>query len=1098
MVEDYIKHEESERRNILINNILSSELLDDSKRYIANHKISTILQFCGFHSYDGQLILSFVYENIPADAVLKKREGVLFLLNYLFGLPISINQISGALESPNVLLSCYSKLFEPYLIQFLPIIFINHADRSANIRDQSAILLSKLSSTLSPHAFRLVYPYILSGMSEEDWRVKVGTLSFLKSYAPRISLQLSPLLPELIPAISECIYDSKRQVQLAGIETMNETCKVITNDDIKPIVPSLVSVIANPDESAKTLDMLLETTFVQNVDASVLALLSPLLGKALRGRSSLLKRKASKVIDIMCRLVQNPAHVKPFEPLLLPALNKVIDEIVDQEVCDVAKCAREILLKALGESKSIAASKFNSTQSLNNLQGLGSHSGSQYKSMNNLQEKLEKATLKDSPLMDDSSVGDVYTTGSITPTQQPPQPNGTQEELSGATAIAGPTIDVTALFESTAVQPQIYNAILQIIQVPSSNETDAKFNQICLEYISHICTYLSLYCTSINPSLPLNELNLAVNADDWRYTVAMTEWSEWKNCIYPFLSSLYPLHMELKEYEKTEADETSEHNNNNNHNNEELKYHKFYIHIIEQLRIHVLNGIPDTQHEEETDDTSLCNIEFSLAFGGKILLQNTFLKLGKGKRYGIVAKNGSGKTTLLTNIGLGTIEGLPPHLKTIYVQHDDITDDQGVSLIDELMASKIISEMNVKRETALDTLKGIFFTDEMINSPRSSLSGGWKMKLMIVRAMLSGANVLLLDEPTNHLDTASVAWLTKYLQNAHDVTCLIVTHDTQFLDDVCTDIIHYENKKLVYYHGNLTHFVKIHPEAKYYYELSTSTLSFTFPTPERLEGINSATKSIMKVENCTYTYPGKTVPQLKNVTVRVCLGSRIAVLGANGAGKSTLIKLLVQETEPDAGSGEVWKHRNLRVAYVAQHSFHHIEKHLEISPVDYIKWRFHGGVDKESLERPTMKLDEEEIEKKAVKRFGDVDQVLGRRKNGRTMEYECSFHGQTPRDPNKYIPLEQMVEMGHAKLVSQCDAKVAAMAAGLDLRPLIISEIQGHLNDFNLDAEFGTHGTIKRLSGGQKVKLVLAAAMWNKPHVIVLDEPSIIVQMSNE
>ena len=92
-----------------------------------------------------------------------------------------------------------------------------------------------------------------------------------------------------------------------------------------------------------------------------------------------------------------------------------------------------------------------------------------------------------------------------------------------------------------------------------------------------------------------------------------------------------------------------------------------------------------------------------------------------------------------------------------------------------------------------------------------------------------------------------------------------------------------------------------------------------------------------------------------------------------------------------------------------------------------------------------------------------------------------------------------MVEMGHAKLVSQCDAKVAAMAAGLDLRPLIISEIQGHLNDFNLDAEFGTHGTIKRLSGGQKVKLVLAAAMWNKPHVIVLDEPtvSIIVQMSN-
>lgn len=187
---------------------------------------------------------------------------------------------------------------------------------------------------------------------------------------------------------------------------------------------------------------------------------------------------------------------------------------------------------------------------------------------------------------------------------------------------------------------------------------------------------------------------------------------------------------------------------------------------------------------------------------------------------------------------------------------------------------------------------------------------------------------------------------------------------------------------------------------------------------------------------------------------------------------------------------QVWKHRNLRVAYVAQHSFHHVEKHLDSSPVDYIKWRFYGGVDRENMEKSTMKLDEEEIEKKAEKRFGDVDQVVGRRKNGRTMEYECTFIGQTARDPNKYIPMETMAEMGHAKLVAQCDARVAAMAAGLDLRPLVIAEIQAHLNDFNLDAEFGTHGTIKRLSGGQKVKLVLAAAMWNKPHVIVLDEPT--------
>jgi len=321
---------------------------------------------------------------------------------------------------------------------------------------------------------------------------------------------------------------------------------------------------------------------------------------------------------------------------------------------------------------------------------------------------------------------------------------------------------------------------------------------------------------------------------------------------------------------------------------------------------------------------------------------------------------------------------------------------------------------------------------------------------------------------------------------------MIVSHDTGFLDRVLTDVIHYENKKLVYYHGNLTHFVSIHPEAKYYYELEGSTLAFKFPIPGRLDGINSSTKSILKMENVSYTYPGALKPTLTNVNVKVCLGSRIAVLGPNGAGKSTLIKMLVQETKPDEGSGKVTKHINLRIAYVAQHSFHHVEQHLDTSPVDYMKWRFSGGVDKEDLARPDKKLtEEEEVLLKTDRKYGDVEAVHGRRKNGHTMEYECTFVGQVHgREPNKYIPVEKMIEMGLEKLVQQCDSKVAAMAAGLDIRPLLTAEIQGHLNDFNLDPEFGTHGTIKRLSGGQKVKLVLAAAMWNKPHVIILDEPT--------
>jgi elongation factor 3 len=213
--------------------------------------------------------------------------------------------------------------------------------------------------------------------------------------------------------------------------------------------------------------------------------------------------------------------------------------------------------------------------------------------------------------------------------------------------------------------------------------------------------------------------------------------------------------------------------------------------------------------------------------------------------------------------------------------------------------------------------------------------------------------------------------------------------------------------------------------------------------------------------------------------------------------------------------GEVWKHHNLRTAYVAQHSFYHIEQHLEQSPVDYIKWRFANSVDKEDFTRSHLKLSEDEEEVAVEKKPGDVDEVIGRRKNGRTMEYECTFIGQSAKDDNKYIPLEEMVEMGLSKLVAQCDNRIAAMVAGLDIRPLITREIQTHLDDFNLDAEFGTHGKIRQLSGGQKVglslsssppslwphltaphrtapqvKLVLAAAMWNKPHILFLDEPT--------
>lgn len=120
----------------------------------------------------------------------------------------------------------------------------------------------------------------------------------------------------------------------------------------------------------------------------------------------------------------------------------------------------------------------------------------------------------------------------------------------------------------------------------------------------------------------------------------------------------------------------------------------------------------------------------------------------------------------------------------------------------------------VSRDKVSATLAEVGFSEEGQAAPITSLSGGWKMKLALARAMLQEAQVLLLDEPTNHLDVYAVKWLTDYLTGLKDVTVICVSHDTGFLEDMVTDVLHYESLKLVPYHGGLKHFISLKPEAK--------------------------------------------------------------------------------------------------------------------------------------------------------------------------------------------------------------------------------------------------------------------------------------------
>merc|ERR1719446_1772408 len=416
------------------------------------------------------------------------------------------------------------------------------------------------------------------------------------------------------------------------------------------------------------------------------------------------------------------------------------------------------------------------------------------------------------------------------------------------------------------------------------------------------------------------------------------------------------------------------------------------------------------------------------------------------------------------------------------------------------------------KDEIANMMSTVGFKDDLIFGPVGSLSGGWRMRLALSRAMLKEPELLLLDEPTNHVDVHGVAWLTKYIQGLSEkkISSMIVSHDTVFLDNVAQDMCHYvKNRKLKVYKGNLSEFVKLVPEAKAYYELESENVAFSFPDPGMLEGVTSKTKALMKMTDCSFKYPTRAKNTLNNISIQVSMASRVAVIGVNGAGKSTMIKMLIGELLPNEGEGrgEIYKHPNMRLAYVAQHAFHHIEHHVEKTPVNYLEWRFAGGMDREGQAKNFLELTEEE-ELLVGQHPGQVDKLVARRKGKKGYEYEVQYVGcQNPIEDNSWTAadvlkkmkwtdpkdkkrVEHSCESALVKLMMQVDERIAFEASGIATKKLTQLNIQKHLDNFNLETQFGTYSKISALSGGQKVKVVLAACMWMEPHVVILDEPT--------
>jgi elongation factor 3 len=791
---------------------------------------------------------------------------------------------------------------------------------------------------------------------EKKWQIRELSLKCIGRFEKTAPRQLADALPLVVPEVTACMWDTKKQVKKASTDTMKKALEVIGNKDIEHMTGKILTAITKPKEVPEIMHKMAGVTFVQSVESPALAMVVPLLLRGLREKSTATKRQAAVIIDNMSKLVDNPVDAAPFLPLLLPALESNAESIADPEARSVTETAVAQLMRLKDMSDRLIAARGDVS-------------------------KLEELFIKSFDAKD----------------------------ADGGKLLVikfGCTVGTTLM--------------------------DLKFMED-LQWGKNLTKFCELYFDKATCSKAIEEI-------------------------------------------RVEAEKMME--------------------------------IPDDDDEDE-DAEELCNCTFTLAYGTKILLHNTKMKLIRGKNYGLLGGNDCGKTTLMRSIANNQVEGFPDtsQVKTVFVQSDIQGEQSHLSCVDYVAIDESIKAMNIETSKIREVLGTVGFTDDGKAKPDhavSTLSGGWRMKLALARAMLQNADILLLDEPTNHLDVINVAWVKTYLNSLTNVTVMMVSHDTGLLNDCCTHMCEFDNLKLRTFKGTLDEYVKVNPNARSYFSLKASKLKMKFPPPGPIEGVKSKGKALMKMSKCTFTYPGNETPTLFDITVQVSLSSRVACIGENGAGKSTMIKLLVGEIEPQVG--DVWKHPNARVAYVAQHAFHHIEDHLNKTPNEYIRWRFaNGGEDKESLVKVTLQFTEDELKLqkkpfeltfideesgKITKVKKVVSELVGGRKMNRSKEYEyeVKYAGSTV-ESGEYLGLKVLKKMGWEKAMKGVDLKLAQLS-GIMVKPLSTKNVEQHLNGCGLAPEFGTHYRMSALSGGQKVKVVIAAAMWMQPHIVILDEPT--------
>ncbi|NP_001385827.1 ABC transporter F family member 1 precursor [Zea mays] len=412
----------------------------------------------------------------------------------------------------------------------------------------------------------------------------------------------------------------------------------------------------------------------------------------------------------------------------------------------------------------------------------------------------------------------------------------------------------------------------------------------------------------------------------------------------------------------------------------------------------------------------------SLTFHGHDLIVDSELELNYGRRYGLLGLNGCGKSTLLTAIGCRELP-IPEHMDIYHLTHEieasDMSalqavvccdeermklekeaeilaaqDDGGGDALDRVYERLEAIDASTAEKRAAEILYGLGFNKQMQAKKTRDFSGGWRMRIALARALFMNPTILLLDEPTNHLDLEACVWLEETLKK-FDRILVVISHSQDFLNGVCTNIIHMQNKKLKLYTGNYDQYIQTRSELEenqmkqFRWEqeqiasMKEYIARFGHGSAKLARQAQSKEKTLAKMERggltekvvrdkilvFRFTNVGKLPPPVlqfvevtfgytpdnllyKKLDFGVDLDSRIALVGPNGAGKSTLLKLMTGELVPL--DGMVRRHNHLRIAQFHQHLAEKLD--LDMSALQYMMKEYPGN--------------EEERMRAAVGKFG--------------------------------------------------------------------------------------------------------------------------------